>query len=128
MDQDLITFENWYLREILENKQKELVEPSILKRGHYEEQILEYLKYFSIDQLHFVDSQELENNTFNALNRICDFLKISRFKIDDIDLKKFHKRKYSIKLEDKDKDFLNQYYMDKNKQLKKITGIDFKWL
>ena len=111
----------------LENSNN-LIEPSIIKRGYYFDQIKEYLKYFKLQQFLFIDSDNLKINTLQELNRVSRFLNIKNFDNLILDLSLKHKRTYESKLDDEIYNNLLEHYRLKNKGLNKLTSLNFKWL
>jgi len=121
------TFRNWIDKEIDDNKTQNILEPSILKRGHYNEQILEYLKYFPLKNMYFLDSKSLQNNTERELNNICKFLNIDSFNFNNLNFKLHHKRSYKMAISAADESFLREYYSIKNKNLEDIINVNLNW-
>ena len=127
-DPNIITFRDWVKKEIYDNKKQDIIEPSILKRGYYEEQILDFFKYFPEYQLHFVNADFLKKDTEKELLKICKFLKIKPFDFNKVNINPYHKRDYKAQISELDKGFLEDYYSDKNVNLEAITKIKFDWL
>lgn len=124
---DINTFRDWVNQELKDNEKFNLLEPSILKRGHYKDQILEYLKFFEKSQFHFIDSKNLKENTILELNRLSFFLKIKKFDVNRLDIKPIHKGEYKQKISNEDKMFLKDYYTEKNNGLTNIIDTKLNW-
>jgi hypothetical protein len=58
---------------------------SYIYRGIYIKHIKVLLKYFNIEQMHFIVWEKLLDNTKIELNRVCDFLDINNSFIDEFD-------------------------------------------
>ncbi len=127
-DPDVETFRDWVNKEIFDVQLEYFAEPSILRRGHYQEQILEYLKFFPKAQMLFVNSNSLRSDTKNELTRVCEFLQVKNFDFDHVTVKEHHSRTYEEPILIEDREFLEQYYSDKNSDLEQITGVHFDWL
>lgn len=104
------------------------LEPSILSRGLYYNQIMRYFKIFPLENILILDSQNLKTNTINCLYSICEFLDI---KNDFISYKKFsnkHMGNYENKISKTDFDFLKDYYKSPNENLTKLIDNKFEWI
>lgn len=122
------TFEAWVRREIDDPFVKALIEPSILGRGYYKEQITKYLSVFPREQFYFADSKELKNNTLKILNEIALFLEIQDFGNIEVDLSLKHQRKYEdpfpVELYRK----LLLHFQNKNKGLESLISLNLEWM
>ena len=63
---------------------------SYQKRGLYGEQIERWLQYFTIDQFHFIKSEDFFSSPLNTLQSLYDFLGISDKIPDDIPIMNRH--------------------------------------
>jgi len=110
-----------------ENINKEIkknFEQGIIKKGFYITQIQDLLRYYSKNQLLILISEEMKKNMQENYNKICDFLKIKRFKFkfkQDI-----HKRKYQEPLKKQEKEVLKKIYRPYNQRLFKFLGYEIK--
>lgn len=69
-------------------------EPALIRRGLYAAQVKRYLDLFGPDQVLVVFSKDLAANPDAVVNRVFDFLGLSR--LDHLDLKPQHVRGYSV--------------------------------
>ncbi|REE24448.1 sulfotransferase domain-containing protein [Winogradskyella pacifica] len=104
------------------------IEPSIIRRGYYKEQIDTYLEYFSLENFLFIDSSSLKNRTFEELNRVASFLNISDFNSLELDLEMKHQRVYSEPLSVEIYDELLLHFQNKNKGLEELVNLNFEWM
>ena len=123
---------------------------SYLKYGYYLEQIKYYLNYFDIDQMLFLDFDELKSDLSCFLGRICNFLSIEdefkdaiyNSKKEDKLIYKFSpsKRKgaknsfsvynFNKKPNEMSMDLyleLLSFFRERNKGLNELTNNNFKW-
>lgn len=120
-------FENWIDNEKKILSDENIIEPSIIKRGHYKDQLEKLLKYFPSEQLLVISSLELKLNTSEVLNKVCNFLNISRMNTSSLDLAPKHQRNYSEKLNPETYNQLIKYYKSKNKGLDKLVDFKINW-
>lgn len=122
------SFEKWIKFEIEELAKTDILEPSIVRRGYYKDQIENYLKYFKIDQFHFIDSEDLKHDTISVLNSIAGFLGISNFYSIEIDLTKAHVRAYEKTIDDDVMEWLRNHYIEMNEGLEGLINKKLAWL
>lgn len=122
------TFEEWANIEMSENFDKNIIEPSIIRRGYYKEQIEVYLSYFKREQFLFINSNVLKTDTENCLNIIANFLNISKFPIHLMNLSKKNKREYEEDMDETLYKKLMILYCIKNKGLEELTGLELEWM
>lgn len=112
-------------------------EPAILGRGFYSEQINTWIKYFDIDQFHFIDSENLKNefDLKENIKSILNFINLDSITdnfIEKITIKKLHKREYNKSLKESISDAtlykLKSLYKMKNDRIEEITGLKFNWI
>lgn len=72
-------------------------EPSLIKRGMYKNQIENLLKYFSIDQLHFINADSFKKDTEIEFHKVLNFIGFKEMK-QDIDFSQQLKDNSNIKL------------------------------
>ncbi len=108
-------------------------EPSFIRRGLYFEQVKEYLKYFSKDQLLILGFKELVEDKLAMLNKIENFLDISHYDfssaknvIDKVVVKK-QKVRYTEKIDETIKAELTEFYNPWNQKLFELLGKELKW-
>src|SRR5690606_11536116 len=88
----------WCSIELNNSFNNNIIEPSIIRRGYYKQQIEEYIKYFSLQSFMFMDFDFFQNDVLNSLNSITHFLGISPFKPSSIDLEAKNVRDYKESL------------------------------
>src|SRR5690606_18087637 len=88
-------FSDWISFEMGSNFPKNVIEPSIIKRGYYSSQIQDYYKFFPRSAFLFIDFEDFKEKTFVSLNEITDFLKISKFDASVLDIIPKNKRNYT---------------------------------
>jgi hypothetical protein len=121
-------FEEWTTFELENEVNAEWIEPSIIRRGYYSEQIKEYLKIFDREQLLFIDSETLKKDTLGVLNTVAYFLEIPDFNGMDLNLEPKHKREYSEPLNEMLYDDLLKHFQNKNKGLEELTNLKLDWM
>ncbi len=120
-------FDKWIEFELSNEFREEIIEPSIIRRGYYKQQIEHYFHYFPRKQLFFIDSESLKNEPLKILNSTADFLKIKSFTPLNINLKNSHERTYNEKINDETYRFLLNHYKIKNNGLEKLVDLKFSW-
>jgi len=95
-------------------------------RGHYYEQINRYFKYFDRSNLLILSSEYFFDNTFNALEKIFDFLGMES-NLSQYDLEPKHVSKNKIKVSDEVYQYLNDYFLPHNKKLYELLGENYYW-
>ncbi|WP_432409969.1 sulfotransferase domain-containing protein [Rasiella sp. SM2506] len=122
------SFYEWINFELSDDFPNEILEPSIIRRGHYSKQIQEYLKYFSRESFIFIDFKNLKTLTMQSLNEISDFLKISHFDKEKLDITPQNKRTYTEGISEEIYEKLIRYYRSENKELEELTGLKLDWM
>ncbi|RMA57963.1 sulfotransferase domain-containing protein [Ulvibacter antarcticus] len=122
------SFEEWIKTEMKICLASDFIEPSIIRRGYYKEQIENYLNYFSRDQMHFVDFQDLKGNIISVLNNIAKFLNISEFNNLDLNLNIQNERKYTKELDPDLYKTLLSHFQEKNNGLEELVNQNLKWM
>ena len=108
-------------------KQKTLGRKRILflSRGHYLKQIKNWLKWFSINQIHILYSEDLLKNHIVELNKLTHFLKIDPFD-DSIKKHNLFKGNYSD-MDTTTRQWLNNYYRPYNERLFEFLKTEQRW-
>jgi Sulfotransferase domain len=107
-----------------------VIEPSILRRGFYIEQIENWLEYYPREHFLFLQDGDLEaNNAIETLNIISEFIGMnSNFDWSQIDLRKQNKRTYNSSMIGDDLKFkVNTLFKEKNKSICELTGLSLDW-
>lgn len=106
-------------------------EPSglnFLRKGLYYDQISAYYKYFPREQLFILGMKDLVSDPKTSIRQILNFLNINEpNEWVPPALKTKNKRNYSTKLDDADKDFLNEFYKVPNQKLADLLGHQINW-
>lgn len=100
---------------------------SYVDRGFYCHQIRRLWAFFSKEQVLVLKHEDLKNSPSEVLNRVTDFLSVSR--INNIQGKDIHSLPYHSKIDDKSRELLNKTYQTEIKQLESMLGWDCsEWL
>ena len=123
-------------------------EHKIIKDSTYDKSILEYLKYFTLDQILIIDSDELRYNPVKVLQKVEDFLGLAHYITPDMFVWNEDKGYYCIKtdlsetgmacyppgrgkqlvdINPQTKAILADYYKPRNKIFYDIIGRSFNW-
>lgn len=122
------SFEEWSNVELGDHFDPNSIEPSIIRRGYYKEQIEEYLKYFKVDSFLFLDFDSFKLNIRDSLNQVSNFLDISSFDNIEID---FEPKNVRIYKESLPKDLYKKlilHYQNRNKGLEELVGLKLNWM
>tara|TARA_R110002012_G_scaffold48720_2_gene126563 strand:+ start:1284 stop:2072 length:789 start_codon:yes stop_codon:yes gene_type:complete len=122
------SFEEWSNIELSDAFDANIIEPSIMRRGYYKEQIETYLKYFKLESFLFLDFDSIKFDIKDSLNEVTRFLGISSFRDIDIDLKPKNVRTYNESLSDELYQKLKIHYQEKNKGLEELVNLKFIWM
>ena len=107
-----------------------ILEPSLVRRGFYVEQIERWLQFFPKENFFFVNSQELseEASAKKILHDLEKFIGIKEGELKELDFGHHHKRKYASSLSEDLVKELKTLYQKKNQGLDNLTGLSFSWL
>lgn len=122
------SFEECVYVETDANFNDELIEPSIVRRGYYKQQIESYLAFFPKEQLFIFDIEELQNSPIEVLNAIADFLDISAFTKLDLDLNFSNKRSYDAGIKPETYQYLLNHFKRENMGLEKLVNLNLTWM
>lgn len=123
-----LTFEE-YIDEEIKLHSEELdfwYEPGFLNRGIYHKQIKPYMENFKIENLLFIDSENLKKNKINVLKQICDWLNIDEIKGSDLD-KNYLVGNYDSLKNNELYMKLKSFYTSHNRKLYELLNKDFGW-
>lgn len=104
------------------------IEPAIVRRGHYKRQIEEYFEVFDEEQFLFIESENLKNDTTNALKSILNFLELDEFRTKNLDLSEQHIRKYENDMSSKLYKKLYNHYLKINNGLEDLIDLEIPWM
>ena len=97
---------------------------SYLSRGYYARQLKEWLKYFSLEQLLVIQSEEFYRETPKVYNEIVEFLGLNSYTLPVFEAK--NALKYA-KMAPETKEKLKSYFAPKNEELYELLGKRFDW-
>lgn len=103
-----------------------------LQKGRYVEQIENYYKYFSKDNMLILNYENMKEDLIDYLNQICHFLNVDSFKKKKGESFKKNRQwvgpKWKPNTEDKvTMELLRDYYAPYNKRLFDVIGYRFNW-
>ena len=101
--------------------------PDFVQRGIYAQQLENFYKYFSRDQLLVINSQDLMSSKIQELKRIEQFLGISSFDWPKKKLANNHVRGYESSVDADSLSVLQKFYKPYNEDLFKLLGTDLGW-
>jgi hypothetical protein len=118
-----------------------------VSRGVYAKYVTNVYSYFKKDQVLLLDFEELKNSPQIMLKRITDFLDIEPIydkfyksnekmaglletedNVKNKNLKVYNVSKYDKSMDKETEQFLYNYYKPYNKELKRLTDINFSWM
>lgn len=122
------SFRQWVHTELDPGFDATILEPSIVRRGYYKNQLENYLQYFNRNQLLLLDFQELAVSPYSSLEKVTEFLGIRPFKQNQINLNRQNKRSYINAVDDTTRTELAAHYRHQNEGLDKLLGWTPQWL
>lgn len=99
---------------------------SYLTRGHYEEQLKRWFKFFKKDQFFFMISEKLFKDPVSELKKITRFLGLPEYSLKEYNKFGSSKKKTDV-ISKKVREKLAKYYYPYNERLYNLLGKDFKW-
>ncbi|MEM1327397.1 MAG: sulfotransferase domain-containing protein [Bacteroidota bacterium] len=128
----LPTFEDAAREELkwIENSE-DILEPSLLRRGFYVEQIERWLQHFPRECFYFLASEQLQQvSSFRqVMLELEDFLEIRPSKLPLLEPRILNKRAYKHqKINTTILQELQQLFTDKNRGLEDLTGLSIPWI
>ncbi len=99
---------------------------SYKSRGHYEEQLKRYFRWFSRKQLLILSSEELFGEPEETLLRIFQFLGVEG-KAHSIDLRPMNVATDKTLVGTEIYEYLDDYFMPRNQALFELIGREFSW-
>jgi Sulfotransferase domain len=97
---------------------------SYLSRGRYIDQLLVWSSYFPRRRMLVLKSEDLFDDTTNALERVLDFIEIPRWTPEAYSIP--NKREYTG-VDPSVRQRLEEYYEPYNQRLYEYLGVDFGW-
>lgn len=113
--------------DIIEMGQAASIEPAILRRGLYANQLETYFKYFQKDQFLVIGFRELFDDTEATLNKAYKFIDVKPVEFGRIKVKSRNVRSYENTMSTPDRQFLIDFYQAENDRLFKILGYRLNW-
>ena len=102
------------------------LEPGILRRGLYLEQLERYWRFFPRHQILLLGFRELVSDPAAVLSRIAAFLGIDESGWGRLDLEPRNVRDYTLAMPDEQRQFLQDFYAQPNRLLsEKIGEVDW---
>lgn len=105
----------------------QFIEPSILRRGLYYEQVKRCYDLFGKENVLVIGFKDFILNKVNILNQVLQFLNLPKSDWKFLNDEKRHSFAYKTGIDPKMKDFLNEYYDEENKKLFSLIGNDLNW-
>ena len=125
--EEVIVDEKKILNKINKNNVDEyynFVHTSMLARGFYAEQLENWYKIFSKDQILIIKSEEFATETNKIMNNIFDFLGLSHYDIPDNSKK--NKLHYEVMKKETRIDLI-EFFRPYNEKLYSLIGRNFNW-
>ena len=98
---------------------------SILDRGIYHKQLKKYFDYFDKKQIHILFSEKLFSNTRKELNKVFRFLSLNSESVPCSTI--YNKSKIDIKIKQKTKETIEEFFLKHNEKLYKMINTKFRW-
>jgi len=96
----------------------------MLARGFYAEQLENWYKLFSKDQILIIKSEEFATETNKIMNNVFDFLELPQYHIPDNSKKN---KIYYEPMKKETRDDLIEFFRPYNKKLYSLVGRNFNW-
>jgi len=96
---------------------------SYLSRGRYAEQLERWIKYFPLENMLIIKSEDFFSDPKDVFNRVSNFLNISKCRMK---FKKFNVGHYTG-MDNKMRKRLIEYYDPHNQKLFNLIGLKFDW-
>jgi len=110
--------------EWIKNKD-EVVEPSLIRRGFYKQQLEQWFKVYDNRQFFFLLDYELEEeNVLDTINRIFEFLSLKKMKAQDFSFKKVHVRTKEETIQKSTREMLKTIYLKENNGIDELINKD----
>lgn len=108
-------------------KRGETFVPGIVQRGLYAQQLSEYFEHFDRKQVLVIGFKDLANQPQEVVDKVCDFLNVSRLSLQSIVSEKRNARKYMDKMDDTSYQKLKDFYEQPNIDLERLLGSLPNW-
>jgi len=97
-------------------------EPSFLRRGLYLDQLNDYWNSFGKDKILILGFNDFVKDTENTLKKVTGFLGVPDVKWSDLKKEPLNARSYTEPIKESDKEFLEEFYRQPNKELFETIG------
>lgn len=104
------------------------IEYPIVEYGLYKTQLQALLEVFSRDQIMVLSNEELDQDTQNTLDKIADFIGITKHKLSSEQLEKHFVGDNKAPVEEQELAELAAYYAQQNSGLEHIIGRTLSWM
>ena len=98
---------------------------SLLDRGIYHKQLKRFFNEFDKNQIHILFSENLFFNTRKELNKVFKFLNLYQEEVPCSRI--YNKSKINLKIKNRTKIKLDEYFSNHNEQQYKMIETKFKW-
>jgi lipopolysaccharide transport system ATP-binding protein len=98
-----------------------------LERGLYAKQLKNWLQFFSINQFLFIKSEDLLINPTNEMDKVFDFLKISKHYPGNFEQKNAATKSKNI-LNTETLNYLKNFFIEDDIEIGKLLGSQFRYL
>ena len=115
-----ITFLEW----MLESKKNMSVLQNPYNRGMYAKQLKKIVNKFGRENLYVTISERCKKNPLEEYNKIFNFLGVSELSESEKKYKNIHKRSYVTTMQEKERDYLIEYFKPYNEQLFEFLGYE----
>ena len=102
------------------------IEPSIIRRGFYSEQLKNWFEFFPKNQFTILDFDEFKIDLVNSMRTVSNFLDVP-FNMVELDTSPSNKRNYVTKISSNEKLFLQNLYLKHNLDLEELLDRKFNW-
>lgn len=122
------SFEKAIENELSQDFDAESIEPSLIRRGYYKDQIEGFFKYFERKQFLFIEFETLISELETTLDRVTHFLGIRNFNSFPWDREPRNKRTYENILDVELYQNHQSHFQQKNHGLEELTGLSLPWM
>lgn len=103
------------------------IEPSLLRRGLYAQQLKKYYEFFDKKDILVLGFKELITNLNQTLNKVTEFLEVEKISFPEITKSHKNSRKYPQKMTPGEEQFLIDFYKKPNEELFQLIGFKPNW-
>jgi len=103
------------------------IEYPIVEYGHYTTQIADFKRSFAANEILFLESKELKQNTQNCLDKITKFANIKSYTLNEKQLSKHFVGDNKKPVDEQELKTLTEYYLNYNDGLADLIGGQPSW-